>query len=368
MPDDTNNYITIQTKSGMPAKDYSYFDEVLNILKPVLNQNNIKVLHIGQDSIPLSNTINLNNQTSINQSAYIICKSLCHLSVDSWSVHYACANEVPCVSLYGSTTIENHSPYHFNPQRTIFLESHRNGNKASFQREEQLKTIDLIYPELVAQSICKLLNIEFSYPFKTLYIGKSFSTKMLESDCTGVINTQQLGIQGLIMRLDFNFNLAILINQMQLCKVSIITNQPVPINILQQFKGQILELVYNVDKNHNPSFPQELINNGIKFNMFSELNEKNLNEIKLNYIDYGIIHQRKTMEILEELKNKDLNNIYYKSGKITLSNSGIYQSRWGMENGLKISSIFSEPQKLINKDLEKLWKEQEYFIFLEKMS
>lgn len=367
-PDNLGKYITIQTKSGMPAKDYSYFDEVINILRPYLDKENIKILHIGQDSIPLNGTVNLNGQTNIGQSYYIIKGSLLHLSVDSWSVHAACSENIPCVALYGSTTVDNHSPYHFNPETSIFLESNRNGNKASFAREENPKMVDLIKSEEIAESVCKLLNIEYNYPYKTVFIGKSFHNKMLESDCTGVINTPQMGIDGLIIRLDYNFNLEILIQQMNLCKVSIVTNNSIPINILKQYKNQIIEIIYKIDKNNNPNFAKELIENKIKFNMFSELNDNELNIIKLNYIDYGVIHQRKYMEMPTELKDKDLNNIYYKSSKITMSNSGIYQSKWGVDNGLKISSLLSEPQKLQDKDLDKLFRELEYILFLEKVS
>jgi Glycosyltransferase family 9 (heptosyltransferase) len=368
LPDNITKYITIQTKSGMSSKDYSYWDEVISILKPYLDKENIKILHIGQDSLPLNHTINLNNQTNIGQSYYIIKNSLLHLSIDSWSVHAACAENVPCVALYGSTTIDNHSPYHFNPDKSIFLESNRNGKKASFAREENPKTVDLITPERIVEAVCKLLNIEFDYPYKTIYIGKSFQNKMLESDCTGIINTQQIGVQALIMRLDYNFNLAILEQQMNICKVSIITSAPIPINLLIHYKNQIIEVIYKIDKNHNPDFAKQLIENKIKFNMFSELSEDELNSIKLEYIDYGIIHQRKWMEMPIELKDKHLNNIYYKSSKITISKSGIYQSKWGLDNGFKISTLLSEIQKLEEKDLDKLFRESEYVLFLEKAS
>ena len=368
LPSDLTKYITIQTKSGMSSKDYSYFDEVINILKPYLDKENIKILHIGQDSVPLNHSINLNNQTNIGQSYYIIKNSLLHLSIDSWSVHAACAENVPCVALYGSTTIENHSPYHFDPKKSIFIESNRSGKKASFAREENPKTVDLIPPEQVAEAACKLLSMDFNYPYKTIYTGKSFHNKMFESDCTGVINTPQIGLQAIIMRMDYNFNLDILIKQMSICKVSIITNVIIPINILIQFRSQILEIVYKVEKNNNSEFIKQLIENKFKFNMFSELSDEELNQIKLDYIDYGIIHQRKWMEMPEQLKDKDLNNIYYKSSKITASNSGLYQSKWALDNGLKIPSLLSEPQKLQDKDLSILFRESEYLLFLQKVS
>lgn len=370
LPDSLTKYITIQNKSGMSAKDYSYFNEVIDIIKPYLDKENIKIIHLGQDSPPLTHVINLNNQTTIGQSYYLLKKSLCHLSVDSWTVHAACAEEVPCVALYGSTTIENHSPFHFNPEKSIFIESHRNGNKASFAREENPKSIDLILPEKIAEAILKLLGIKYDYPYNTIYIGRSYFNKMVESDCSGVINMSQLPpLPGLIMRMDFNFNLAVLINQLLNTKCSIITNKPIPINILLENRANILEVIYKVEKDNNPNFIKELIENKIKYNMFSELSDEELNAIKLDYLDFNIIHQRKWLTVPDELKNKNLDNIYYKSSKITLSNEGIFASKWAINNKIKMENFFGDIQKLdINKDLSLLWKEAEYITFLEKIS
>ncbi len=370
LPDSITKYITIQNKSGMPAKDYSYFNEVVDIIKPYLDKENIKILHLGQDSPPLNYVINLNNQTTIGQSYYLLKKSLCHVSVDSWTVHAACAEEVPCVSLYGSTTVENHSPFHFNPDKSIFIESSRNGNKATFAREENPKTIDLIMPEQVAEATLKLLGIKYDYPYKTIYIGRSFFNRMVESDCSGVINMTQLPpLPGLIMRMDFNFNLAVLMNQLSNTKCSIITNKPIPINILQENRNNILEVIYKVEKENNANFIKELIDNKIKYNMFSELSDEDLNLIKLDYIDYSIIHQRKWLAMPDELKDKNLENIYYKSSKITLSNLGIFASKWGLDNKVSMQSFSNEIHKIdTSKDLSLLWLETEYLSFLEKVA
>ena len=40
-------YITIQNSSGMPAKCYDYFQQVVDFLLPVLNKENIGIVQIG---------------------------------------------------------------------------------------------------------------------------------------------------------------------------------------------------------------------------------------------------------------------------------------------------------------------------------
>ena len=197
----------------MIAKDYSYFQEVINIVNPYLEKENIKILHLGQDSSPLDNTLNLNNKTSISQCAFIIKRSLLHFGNDSWMCHYAGAEDIPLVSLYGPTTINNHSPFFYNKDKTIFLESHRNGNKATFSREENPKTIDFIHSEDVAAAVLKLLNIPYILTNKTLFIGNLYNNKMVHSIPNQIVDTNRLGLQSLIVRMDIDFNEENLIKQ-----------------------------------------------------------------------------------------------------------------------------------------------------------
>lgn len=367
LPPEITKYITLQNSSGMSAKNYTYWQEVVDILFPILEKNGIKILLLGdKDSTPLNKVINLCGQTTIHQSAYLVKRALLHFGNDSWLCHYAGAEDVPLVSLYGSTTVANHSPYFFNKDKTIFLESDRNGQKASFAREENPKTIDLIKSELVAESVCKLLGLEYTYPYKTLVTGRTYFSKMVESACDNVVNVQALNIPTIIIRYDYNQNLAILTQQLQLGKCSIVTDRPIPINILIQLKSNIIEICYRIDKNHNPKFCQELQDNKFNYRLYSELTEEELNKIKLDYIDFNIIVRRefKKPEVLEKYKIED---IYYRGAKITIGKGKIYSSKWAYLNDLPQISFDIQPQSLKDKNLQELWMEEEYMIFLEKI-
>lgn len=360
-----DKFITIQTKSGMPAKDYSHFQEVVNILKPVLDKQNIRIVHIGQDSPPLNNTVNLNNQTLIGQAFYILQKSLLHISVDSWTCHAACAEEIPCVAVYGSTTVKNHSPFHFNKDKTVFIESPRSGNKASFQRDENPKSIDEILPEQIAHAAAKLLNLDLEYPFETVLFGKVYSNKIIESACDSVINISALNIPNIIVRLDYNFNLEILHQQASVGKVSIVTDKIIPINLLQSIRPNIVELIYKIDLNSEANFCKELQEVKIPYRLYSELTEEELNTIKFNYINYNPISLKKygKPEVLNKYSPETL---FYKSGKFTLGRGKIYQSKWDYDNDRHVASFDAPPQPLIDINIDSLYKEEEYLLFLTK--
>lgn len=365
LPSNVKKYITIQTKSGMSAKDYDLFQEVIYILKPILDKEGIFILHIGQDSTPISGVVNLNNQTSLGQSCFLIRNSLLHISVDSWSVHYACAAETPCVSLYGPTSVENHSPYHFNPDKTIFIESHRNGNKPSFQREENPKTINFIKPESIAMESCKLLNLKYDYPFTSLYIGKHYHNKTVESCLDSVIDIRALNIPNIICRFDYNDNLGVLIEQTRVSKTSIITDKPIPFNILKQFRNNIIELIYEIKKDSNPKFCAELHELKIPFRLYTKMSKEDLDKIKFDYIDYSVIYPVDHIRP-DILNNKDLTDLYIKGGKFIVSKNGIFNSYWAYKNNLPIPSFEAEPQKIIDKNLEYLWTDVDYSAFFEK--
>lgn len=367
-PSDVTKYITLQNSSGMPAKNYSYYQEVVDILFPILEENKIKIVLLGdKDSGQLSKVLDFRGHTNIGQAAYLIKRALLHIGNDSWMCHYAAAEEIPLVSLYGSTTIDNHSPYHINKDKAILLESNRNGNKASFQREENPKTIDLINPEDICKAICKLLNIKFDYLFKTLSLGKVYHSKIIESAMDSIVNINALGIPNIICRLDYSpiLNIPILIEQMKLGKVSIVTDKILPLSLLQQFRGQIIDIIYEIKENHNPNFCKDLQQLKIPYRLFTKLSDEVLNPIKLNYLDYNII-SRLEKKVPDILKNKDISKIYIRGAKFIIGAKGLFNSYWAYKNHTTIPNIDAPPQQLIDKNLDDLGIDADYLYFLEK--
>ena len=365
---DINKYITIQNSSGMPAKNWDYYQECIDILIPILAKENIFILQLGDKNAPnLNGVIDLRGKTSIAQSYYIIQHSLLHLGNDSWLAHAAGAEEINSVILYGSTTIENHSPYHFLPEKSIFIESDRFGNKPSFAREEGRKTINSISPERVANAVCSLLKIVFYYPFQTLQIGGQFNNKILESALTDVVDVKVFGINNIIVRADWNFNLDVLQKQLSLNPCQIITDKPIPDKILKLYKKNIIAVIYKIDLNHDPEFVRSLIDNKIQYQLISSINNEELENIKLDYIDYGII-VRLNKNMPENIKNIDIKNLYYKSAKLILGNKKFYASYQDYINGRDFNPKDNIPLKIDEKNTELLWQEIDLLYFLEKTS
>jgi hypothetical protein len=362
-----NDYIVIQPWSK-PSKNYSYWEEVLDLIYPYLQKNNIEILQLGaKDERPLKYCRHLQGSTNWGQFQYIISKSKLVLCTDSVGAHLAGHYNIPLVDLISNNFSNCVRPYFGDKSKQIILEPDRKSKNPMFSLDEgPNKQINEIKPEQIAKSVIKLLNDNFNYPYNTLYIGDLFNNKFLESAVTDVIDVKKLNAQNLVMRIDWNFNLAILQNQLALNPCQIITTKEIPLNILQKYKKNISGIVYCIAENNNPDFIKQLISLKIPYQLISELNQEKLNNIKLDYLDYSPIVVI-SKEMPDKLKNINIDNLYYKSSKLILGGGKFFASYQDYIIGRNINPTINEPIKIINEKLELLWEESEFMYFLEKL-
>jgi len=166
-----NKYITFQPFSRQ-SKSFDFWQEVLDLILPVLNKENIKIVQIGGiNEKPFLGCYHTQGGTSIAQAAFLIKHSLFHFGTDSFGVHLASAFKKKIVALYSNNYPSCVGPYWSDSSDVILLEPDRNKNKKpSFALEENPKSINLIKPEKIAESICKLLNLKFKIEYKSLGI------------------------------------------------------------------------------------------------------------------------------------------------------------------------------------------------------
>ena len=220
----------------------------------------------------------------------------------------------------------------------------------------------MIKPEVISEAISKLLNLKHDFNYKTLEFGFNYSNKIVESVPNQIVSAQQMGITSIIIRMDFVFDEEKLAEQLKHCKCSIVTDKAIDKDIIAKFKDNIKEVIYYIDKNHDPSFVGVLQKNAVPFALFSDLDEETINPFKIDYMDYGIIH-RKNIPSYDHLKDRE--NVYYKSSKLTLSDKKMYSSKAAYLEDKPVKDQF-EISKII--DNEEFWREADYFCFLEKTS
>lgn len=356
-----DEYISFQPCSKYTSKSYDFWQEVINQLVPILSQKNIHIIQIGgKDEKPIENCYHMQGKTTINQAAYIIKRGLLHFGADSFGVHVASSYDKPIVALYSNSRPENAGPYFSSKNNIKILEINKQDRKPSYSAEESPKTINEIDPVSIANSILEFLDLQ-KINIKTFRIGEEYSRKLIESVPNSIIaDISKLGVNSLIMRMDYEFNEEALREQLKRNNCSIVTSKPISSEILKTYKSNIAQIIYNLDENHDLSFVKVLKSLGIPYVLSTDLSEEFVKSIKLDYMDYQqIIKVVKSKK--EDIKNlKDINNLYYNSNKITISNGQIYNSK---ATYLKNIPFESKPIKVI--DIPEFWEEAKYFYLFE---
>ena len=343
-----DKYISFQPFSKYPSKNYDYWDEVVSIISPYLQKNNIHLVHIGaKDDKAVINTINLCGQTKISQAAYIIKNAIMHVGADSFAAHIASGYEKKIVALYSNNNINNVKPY-WTKQEDMILLSPQINKKPQYSVNEVPKSINNIKPELIAESILKLLNIKYSNLPKTIHIGDEYINKTLEIIPDKPINPAQIGLETLVIRMDYAFNEQVLELFLQQKKCIVFTNKPINEELLKKYKQNIPQLIYIVEKDNDTTFVKTLKRNTINAGFISYLSEEELNQFKLDYMDYGLIIKRD-----HPTDKIEANNTYFKSSRILISSEGQFNSKYQWETKDMSNKYINNPE--LNKELNNLY-------------
>jgi hypothetical protein len=333
-------YITFQAQTPYDSRNYSYWQEVISLIHPYLNKNNINIVQVGtKDEKPLNGVINLLGQTNINQLAYIIENNILHFGADSLCVHLSSYFNKLIVSLYSISNPNVAGPHFGDKNKHVLLKGYeRIGNKKpSYSQVESPKSIDQIKPEEIAGAILKLLDIEYSNLPESIYFGQDFNARSFEVVPDEIIDVNSIPIENPIVRMDYYFNEQALENILSAKKTIIFTNKSIKKDLIQKYKKNILQVIYIVEEDNDVNFVKLLKNNSINYALLSFLEESILNKHKIDYMDYNLIINKKH-KTKEDAKIIDTNDLFYKSSRTLISSKGQFISRydWLHNSGNKV--------------------------------
>jgi len=358
-----DKYISFQPCSKYDAKSYDLWQEVIDQISPFLKKENIHIVQIGgKDEKPLNNCYHLQGKTTINQAAYIIKRGILHFGADSFGVHIASNYDKPITALYSNSRPENAGPYFSKSNNVKILEIDKTNRKPSYSAQENPKTINEIDPINVANAILEQLNLG-KINIKTLNIGKDYGRNLIESVPNAVIaDISKLNVNSLIMRMDYEFDEEVLAEQLKRNNCSIYTKKSIKPEILTKYKDNISQIIYELDEDHDLDFVKIMRKIGKSFVLSTYKDEEFVKKIKLDYMDYGQILKlnRSTKDDVQDLKDKDLSNIYYKCNKITISNGKMYNSKSAYQADIPYEG---KPIKVIDKP--EFWEESKYLYIFE---
>lgn len=385
-PHPFERYITLQAGSNQNAKCYDYFQEVIALLKPILDANKIAILQLGGKEDPaLQGCQDLRGRTTLLQSYYLVKRGLCHVGNDSWLMHAAGWSFRPLVGLYGSTSVANHGPYWSDPAKSVLIESHRCGGVPTYSQQEAPKTINFIPPEQVVNAIFRLLGIQEVLPFATRYIGPVYSSTVFEVLPNKPLNPSFFPGMPVTIRLDYHFDEKGLIGTLQTGrKVHVITNRPIDLNLLQQVRGGILTYTHELGAPGQPEtavgytdaikalFPQhnfftrltdEAAVAALRFTYFDHVNVIQQREpTKADYLESALfyLNRKDTPEARLDIE-AELGHTRFKSNKYILSNDAVYLSYAHLAANQSITDLSQNAALVIDDPV--FWRDLQHFAF-----
>lgn len=334
-----------------PAKVYEHFDEVVALLRPILDPAGYKIFQIGAPGEPqLRGIESLVGKTNLHQCAYLVKNCAVLIGNDSIWAHVRGASNRPLVALYGSTG-SPHFPHWRNLISTALIESHRGGKKPSFASHEFPKTINWITPESVANAaLAFLLELPNHQPLnhRSLFIGQAYNQHLVEL-VPNVVVTPALQMSGpMVVRMDYVSSgddtvwkdaEGKLASNLQIRKCAIVSDREITLSLLAQLKGNIAQLQLDVTK-LSPAWIKAVKKLGIPTGFFSnETDAGKLSALRLALYDACLFDQvtRPTKEdvikgaavYLNKELDKDLkwDTVRFKTNRMLLSDDKIYLSK-----------------------------------------
>ena len=348
-----DKYITIHTDKRIDSKNYEYFPQVLNLIKPLLNKYGYKIYQIGGHEDPkLENVDGWFLNLNFKQSAYLIKRSQLHLGIDSLPVHIASMYDVPIVALYSHTYAANAYPYWSSKEKTVLIESEKNGNKPSFSYQENPKTIRTIKPEKIAESVLNLLEIEERINFNTLRIGGHYHIPFIEIVPNFRANLEDQKSKTLYIRADLHNDDQTTAFWCANYKTKIIASSEIPIPLIQQFASNIEHIYFKFnDKSISFDYFESVRKCKVNFTICVS-DEKNIAEIRNFYFDFRVEFDN-VKERIAKIKKQ---NGYFFSNKIILSQGTLYPSEAHLNANKKLDMVNE-----VMYDDDAFWKDAEHF-------
>lgn len=308
-----DKYITIN-HGCCPATKYDYWEEVMELLKPELDKNNIKIIQIIDNESQKINSCDFYAYCSKKQAAFIIKNSICHIGTDSVYCSIAGDLDKPILGIYSHTNPLNSGPWRFNKSKTKFITGISDDEKFSYDVNESPKTINKILPEEICNNIISLLDLKNTKKFKTLFIGDRYKT-----ECVEIIPTLPCDIvyDKINVRMDIHHNEEVLYKIIQNNTIELTLSNPICDEILLSRRINIINYLAN---EFDQSFVKRVKSLGINLNLLC-VSEEKLAEQRKIFFDYDIIFH--DLQSIIKNNSEKINKIDFKEVKIK-SNKSIF--------------------------------------------
>lgn len=330
-----DRYITFNGGSQGEGKKYHLFQEVVDLINPYLEKNNIGLYQLGVSGEQTFEKCNvLVGATNVNQASYVLSQSLIHFGVDGLLNHIASSMGKPVVALYSGLPPEVCSPYFNKKNKLVNLSWTDKDDLPSYNENESSKTINKIKPEEIALNILNFLKIDNDLEsYKTVSIGDMYTSPIIECIPDFSPDNNFFPQSTIHLRLDYLFDEAKIPEFANGRNIAIITKKPIEEKYLIAVKKNISMVTYRVDENSDTEFVQKCLDLGLQLNLISS-NPETISKTRLKFFEWPVrLILNKSKKDLDN--NKDLcDNTLFKCKKTIYSKSGSFQSKYHWKQGI----------------------------------
>lgn len=323
-----DNYITIYLEDKAQSKSYKYYELVIDMIKPYLAKNNIKIIQLGSAKSPKLNNADARFfDLSFKNNSYILSKAKLHIGVDNVFSHFASSQKIPLVTIFGNVYSSIARGYWSKNQ--INIEAPWKV-KPSLNVTDAADSINKIKPETIASAILKQLSINSPIALETQYIGDFYSNPVLELVPDFFAPWQDMRSQLVFMRLDYDLDNACFINWSNFLNAFILfSKQLLPLNYCMQFQNKIKGISYLISK--EADIPHEHLKQLASLNIPVTLlveDENHLSELREHYFDSNVqLYFKASKNALPE-SCRDFKDLYFNSSKVLISKGEKYPSKY----------------------------------------
>jgi len=351
-----NDYIILETQSIDPNKNYCFWSRIIELIKPILAEKNINIIHFIDDKRYHFDDVYIDGSVLLAQKTYLLnhAKLFCGAS----KIYSLICSE------YGIKQCYLKYDYYLDN-----VSEQENVIDSDFKRKNFVNptpsTINNIRPEEIAKKIIKMLfNYEPEFD-NTISIGRVYATQSIEIIPDNVFNIKSDGKNEMVIRMDYLFSEENLDKQLDLLAGSVVTNKPINKNILARHKRKIKKLYYKIEKDSNADFVDLLESLGIEFELITSLPEEELNKEKIKYMDFKKINRLNILD-LKFLDGLDKSKVYFKSNKIVVKSGKTFCSRWHAKAAISSENVRNSKSEVPPYIDESFKEEADYFYFLTK--
>ena len=350
IPGIPDKYITIQSSNKMPAAEYKYWDIVLQLVKPYLQQQGIKIIQIGGPKEKEVKGIDLSFlASSYKQMNYIIKSASAHIGCDSLPGHVASVYDIPSVILHFNLYPENSKPLWHKKNKCISISPDFSEIKPSFS--STCDRINEIKPEIIAQALLDQLDIQAKIEFKTIRIGKHFHNNFVEVVPDFFALSKDLINQPVNLRADLHFDIDNIVKWCQSSLINLHTDKVIDLVVLNSL-SKLKQVIFKYKDHHDEIDLKDFFNfiENKKVNLIIVCeNENNISDVRFKYFDFNILSAAE--------KHKKIKCQKFFSRKLFISKENVYSSE-SSANRLDKSQNFVYDEAS-SKELENLYLYEE---------